>query len=678
VNLALKFFLCTVVLSAASANAFSQDLDKKIDSLNRVLKTEKEDTNKINTLNALAFELQQASNFSNSLANANSAMALAKTLSFQKGVGDAYNNLGVVYWNQGNYTEGLKSLSAALKIGQDINNDMIIAKSYTATGNIYLKQSNIPEAMKYFGMELGLREKMGDKYELGFSYRRMANAYVVQGNYPEAIKNYLASLKIDEETHNQLGICYTYCNMGVVYGQQGNYAEALKNYFASLAIAKAINRIQPVADDYYNISSVYGAQGNYSEAIKYGQDALKIEEQIGNKHSIAWDHNDIGLNYFRLGNYSEALKNERAALGIATEIGDKANIASASDNLGDIYIILKQYDKARQYMENALSVSKETESKELIKDSYGHLAQLDSVTGNFEGAYQNLQLYTTMKDSLINEESNKQISQLKIQYDTEKKDQQIETQALQNRILSSRIYYSVAIALLFIGMVVLLFIWRNRRKKKEYEHALVSLELTLLKSQLNPHFISNSLSAIKAFIDKQPERASQFLSKFARLIRLVLEQSEQPLITLEEELKTVELYMQIESLRLDQGFDYRFELDDSVDKTELMVPPLILQPTIENAIWHGLAPKSDKGHIIIRIKLENELLKFRIEDNGNGQKPEPQSENVNPRERKSFGVAITRKRIELLSKELKREGYFNLNFLDGCTVAEIALPVNLH
>src|SRR6185436_13949634 len=149
--------------------------------------------------------------------------------------------------------------------------------------------------------------------------------------------------------------------------------------------------------------------------------------------------------------------------------------------------------------------------------------------------------YGDIKDSILNEQSNKQISQLKIQYETDKKDQQIKTQELQNRILRTRIYYGIAISLMVIGIIGLLFYLsylRNRRKKREYEHTLTDLELTVLKSQFNPHFISNSLINIKEFIEQQPEAVDQFLTKFARLMRKVLEQNEKQLTSLKEELET--------------------------------------------------------------------------------------------------------------------------------------------
>lgn len=159
-------------------------------------------------------------------------------------------------------------------------------------------------------------------------------------------------------------------------------------------------------------------------------------------------------------------------------------------------------------------------------------------------------------------------------------------------------------------------------------------------------------------------------------MRRVLEQNEQSLVSLREELETIELYMQIESLRLRYGFDFYFNCDESIDQDIVLVPPLILQPTVENSIWHGLAGKNEKGEIIIHIKIEEDLIKFTIEDNGTGQYPHTNRIGTYLTEKKSFGISITRKRIEIMSKNLKKSGYYNLNFHDGRTIAEIALPIN--
>lgn len=203
---------------------------------------------------------------------------------------------------------------------------------------------------------------------------------------------------------------------------------------------------------------------------------------------------------------------------------------------------------------------------------------------------------------------------------------------------------------------------------------MTDLELSVLKAQFNPHFISNSLINVKEFIDRQPEKVDYFLTKFARLMRQVLEQNEKQLTSLKEELETSELYMQIETIKLRYGFDYGINCAASIDPEIFLVPSLILQPAIENAIWHGLTYKNEKGYISIAISLENDLLKFNIEDNGVGEGLKMQNENKRPVGKQSFGLSITRKRIELMNNEFNGKGYFKLIFMEGKTISEIALP----
>jgi tetratricopeptide (TPR) repeat protein len=501
---------------------------------------------------------------------------------------------------------------------------------------------------------------------------------MVQGDFSKALKHHLLSLKLSEEINDKESIAKVYNNIGNIAMAQGNYNEALTNYLTSLKISRQINNLPGMGSSFNNIGNIYGVQGIYPEALKNYYASREIALRTNNKQQIAYAYSNIGKIFSLQKNHKEALKNIAASQEINEEIGDKRGIVLGNLNFGELYMRLNNLAEAGIHFKKALDLASDIGQKEGMISSYLGLMEIDSIRGDYKSAYDYSRRHSALREEIVNELSEKEISRLKIQYESDNKDQQIKNQDIQNTLLRSRFYYGIAVSLLVIGMIALLFYLRNRRKKREYDLTLARLELILLKSQLNPHFISNSLSAIKSFIDRQPEQASQFLSKFARLIRSVLEQSEQSFITLEEELKTAELYMQIESLRIDKSFDYHIELDPSIDPKELMVPPLILQPTIENAIWHGLAPKKEKGHIIIRIKPADKLLKITIEDNGDGEKPALPGEYINPLERKSFGLTITKKRIQMLGKEMQQEGYYRLNFFPDHTVAEIAFPVNFH
>jgi hypothetical protein len=209
-------------------------------------------------------------------------------------------------------------------------------------------------------------------------------------------------------------------------------------------------------------------------------------------------------------------------------------------------------------------------------------------------------------------------------------------------------------AFLFAGFIYALFRYRLNKIRMKHEivlqkHKLVELELQALRAQMNPHFIFNSLNSINLFIlENNKLQASEYLSKFSRLVRLILNNSQEAFIPLEKELEALQLYLELESLRFDQGFNYNITVDDAVDSTMLKVPPLVIQPYVENAIWHGLMHKKDKGHLEIELYQQEGILFCKITDDGVGRKKATQLKNKSESTPKSLGMRITADRIAIL------------------------------
>src|SRR5690606_33582976 len=151
------------------------------------------------------------------------------------------------------------------------------------------------------------------------------------------------------------------------------------------------------------------------------------------------------------------------------------------------------------------------------------------------------------------------------------------------------------------------FILYGRKRQADFNAKVSDTELKALRAQMNPHFIFNSLNSINDFISKNDaESASNYLVKFSKIMRQILENSNQDEISLEDDLKIMELYLQVESMRLHNKFTYAIHVDDTIDAANTLVPPLILQPFIENSIWHGISKKDSKGHIDITIKKDRD------------------------------------------------------------------------
>jgi LytS/YehU family sensor histidine kinase len=201
----------------------------------------------------------------------------------------------------------------------------------------------------------------------------------------------------------------------------------------------------------------------------------------------------------------------------------------------------------------------------------------------------------------------------------------------------------------------------SRQKEAELQHHVTELEMQALRAQMNPHFIFNCLSSINRFILKnEMEAASNYLTKFSRLIRMVLNNSKKQFISLEDELEMLRLYLDMERLRFKDAFDYSITFTNSIDAGNVFVPPLLFQPFAENAIWHGLMNKEGQGHLGIELSVDNKFLHCIITDNGVGRSKAFEIKSKSAEKQKSMGLQITSERLALLNQANAGPTYFNL------------------
>ena len=387
-------------------------LNRTIDSLLNSLKTAKEDTNKVNTLNNLSKKITNTGDYEKAKKYANDALILSQkikpiAIGFKKGKANAYNIIGNIYYYQGNYPEALKNYFASLKI----------------------------------------RIEIGDKKGISASYNNIGIIYEDQANYREALKNHYASLKIRLEIDDKQGIAYSYNNIGIIYQNQSNYSEAFKQYSAALKIQKEIGDKQGVAASYNNIGVIYEIQGNRPKVRQAERDSL----------------------------FNLALKSYLAFLKINEDIGDKNGIATSCMNIGTLNTSLRNFSVAEKYLNQALNLSREIGSKLLIKSIYSDLAELDSTQGNWKAAYEHHNLYIIYRDSLNNEETKEKTIQTSMSYEFEKKEaltkaEQVKKDALAAIEIKKQQIIRYAVSGILILVVLFTFFLYNRfrliRKQK--------------------------------------------------------------------------------------------------------------------------------------------------------------------------------------------------------------------
>ena len=240
------------------------------------------------------------------------------------------------------------------------------------------------------------------------------------------------------------------------------------------------------------------------------------------------------------------------------------------------------------------------------------------------------------------------------------------------------VIFALAIIILLIAFTVLLIL-RNRRLRTARK--LLALDHQILRSQINPHFIFNSLNSIQNFfLNHQEKVANQYLTDFGHLMRLILENSSKAKIPLQEEIEFIQHYLSLEQARLKGKFTFEVECED-VDKTNTLIPALILQPFVENSVWHGIQPKKGTGHITIRFEKKNELLFCTICDDGIGVSTSLERKANQRKKHESKGVRITQERLSLLHSNSTVDSIVKIEDIriDGVisgTQVQFTIPLN--
>jgi LytS/YehU family sensor histidine kinase len=293
-----------------------------------------------------------------------------------------------------------------------------------------------------------------------------------------------------------------------------------------------------------------------------------------------------------------------------------------------------------------------SDQKESLKGLYRIARQKE----NWKEALVYHEKYNLIKDSLQNIDLQERITNLETKYQTEKKEQQIELLDSENQLKNSRIkYQNLAIwggGIFFLILSAFAF-FVVRQKRNQQISKQNEIEQKLLRSQMNPHFIFNSLGAIQSFMMKNDGRKAAFyLSSFSSLMRSILKNSREESITLLEEKQTIENYLQLHQLRLGDKFSFNIDISEDLDADNTFLPPMLVQPFVENAILHGIEKMEENGHISVTFKKEGEYLIINVDDNGQGIEPKLGGQN---NQHISYALQIFKERAANLKKTMGTE-----------------------
>ena len=416
---------------------------------------------------------------------------------------------------------------------------------------------------------------------------------------------------------------------------------------------------------------------NYEDAEKNLFKALTIAKKNNDKYNIAISYVNLGEIYYQTKDLKRSREYYVSALEINSEVNDAQIEVNCFQQLAKIELENGNMKNAERFALEGLKIAKEINTKDRIRDSYETLSAIYEKLGKKDLALDYYKIFKTMHDSIFNETNSAQINELETKFQTQRKQQQIELQELKlsqqsvelekEKLLKKTLAGGViAFLLLFIFVSYAYSIKRksnikiNLQKEKierqaEYlKDANVVLQQQALSAQMNPHFMYNSLNSVQRYILRNDRlTSSEYLSKFSNLMRKVLENSQSSLITLHEEFEALNLYIDMELIRFKNSFNYTLDIMDGIDLKKHKIPPLILQPFVENAIHHGLRNKEGNKKLKIDVGEKEDFVFIIIEDNGIGREEAQKIKQNKLHTYKSYGTKITANRIDLFKESDK-------------------------
>jgi len=360
-------------------------------------------------------------------------------------------------------------------------------------------------------------------------------------------------------------------------------------------------------------------------------------------------------------------------LAIHSKLNDGNEIVRTVLDIADAYNGLHNDRQALRFAQEGLALGLETHARQCMRDAYKILYSVYDRRGQTDSAYSYYRLYIQTKELLTADQTkgrfaaNAYLGRIEL-LNNEKligeqrlkiKDQQLTRASLIRDVLIAFVVVVVLLSFLLIRNNLL--VRRNEKLMnenilKELQRKTSEMEMQALRAQMNPHFIFNCLNSINRFIVKnEPQAASDYLTQFSRLIRLVLNNSKKAWIPLEDEIDMLRLYLDMERLRFKDAFSYTVVCGNGVDPSGLFIPPLLIQPFVENAIWHGLMHKKGRGLVTLSFFVENDLLHCSIIDNGVGRSMPARAGTQPASLHKSMGIQITRDRLALINREVQEE-----------------------
>ncbi len=565
-------------------------------------------------------------------------------------------------------------------VAQSINelgskgNKSALAESLSFLGEVYQFHKQYDLAITSF--QDALRANSTDRTVL-----LLGKTYILNGNYPEA-EEILEPLLVTDSSipFRQIEV---YESLGDANKGLGRMDKAVKYYEEGLAIAIKHEITPKLPDLNSKIADVYAGDNRPGEATSFYRNSLEQASEEAPARSV--QEKEKVADFFNSTNrYDDEIALRKKSLQTLKTLPESASVVSGAVpekdsitsqqinyKIANAYIAQDKYQEAIPYLKQSINEAGTRNDLIVGKDATRKLSEVYEQQGDFTKAFETYQRYVALVDTLYLRKEQEISRSARLNREIAAKQSRISGLEQQRELSQSRydlalteqrlvqetnkrqqwLIYSLLAGILLTGIGAFFFYRSNQQQKL----ANNLLALKSLRSQMNPHFIFNALNSVNNYIARNDERsANRYLSEFSTLMRAVLENSEEDFIPLSKELELVQLYTRLEHSRFPEKFDYEVNIDERIDTEFFQIPPMLLQPYIENAIWHGLRYRETKGFLrVLMRQVNSELIEIRITDDGIGRKKSAELKTVHQKKQTSKAMGNISRRLQILNEMYK-------------------------
>lgn len=497
---------------------------------------------------------------------------------------------------------------------------------------------------------------------VGNSLNGIGVYYFQRSDYEIALDYVLRSIDVLDSLGLKDDLVLPYNNLAMINNRLDHFVEAETAYYTLLELLAEQDNPSPmqIAAVNNNLAVCLQTQNKFEESLAPISKVVEIATQVGFKPGIALGEINWAKSLNGLERWSEAVEHATYAYSIALRNGMKNSKASAMRNLARAHSGLGSHELAMIYADSAVIIFREIQQMGELFPSLYYQSEVYEAAGNSKKALEIFQEFHHLQDSVHSEETKNITESMRAKFETDEavKDKQLaELEAEKSATESARNRNLLFAAIAFAALILLvgfLYVNRLQTQKKaqmlQVESDLRESRMKAIRSQLNPHFIFNALNSIQyLFYSGDKKTASQFMGDFATLMRNVLDMSSKAEVTIAEEKKMLSHYLDLEKMRLENAFDYSFEIDESLNVDSVKLPTMLLQPYVENAVKHAFQGMKEGGKLTISvIKLNHDLL-VKIEDNGVGLNASEKDDS-----HKSFSSDANAERVRMINEGRKQ------------------------